>query len=414
MALLLASAAAIWYVSAATGAELELLDLFGTCRNVTFRVKNNTGGAIDIKQVKYYNATEARWITENVKNGSERCNAGATCNLEREDLGGAENERLTKIKFVYKTINNNAEHETNQFTPTDPVCRAEKIYGYGQGWTITDGNSTTTSGGGQCNDVFFKFTNGRNDKVKIISVEYFIGGKWKSEQISGGVGAQRQECPAGATCTTTDTQSAFDQPGTFQGSYNENMGGHPGTGSNLPNADGADITKIKFVYKYLPPGRGAQWSSNINSAVFEPTSPACRQGRVYGEGQRWTLGGSSSNSSTSNQNSTGNSNESSNSTGNSPRRRGMRGSQSGTTVTGTTRNPNAATTNSSARPVNATPTGTTTSRRRSAAGTSGANVDSATGTVNTGNTNNDVNKSVPTGSTDETVRRKKSLKKKPQ
>lgn len=283
------------------------VDAFDACRNVTFRVKNSTGRAIDIKQVKYYNSSEARWESENVKNGSERCNNGQTCDLAREDLGGAENDRITKVKFVYKEVNSNATVETTVFQPTDPVCRAEKIFGYGQMWTITNANSTATSGGGTCKNVFFKFTNGRDDTIKITDVEYFLGGKWKMEAISGNVvGAEREECRPGQTCVTYDVQTGFDSQGggssrvfDIDGSLNatfRTLGiSNPGDGSNLPNANGADITKIKFHYKYLPPGRGANWSSKIVSGVFEPTSPRCSDERLYGDGQRWTIGGGSAN-----------------------------------------------------------------------------------------------------------------------
>lgn len=282
-------------------------EAFDACRNVTFRVKNSTGRAIDIKQVKYYNSSEARWETENVKNGSERCNNGQTCDLAREDLGGAENDRITKVKFVYKEVSSNATVETTVFQPTDPVCRAEKIFGYGQMWTITNANSTATSGGGVCENVFFKYTNGREDTIKVTDVEYFIGGKWKKEAISGNVyGEAREECRTGQTCVTYDVQSAFDNQGggssrvfDIDGSLNATFRAlgisNPGDGSNLPNADGADITKIRFHYKYLPPGRGANWSSKIVSSIFEPTSPRCSDERLYGDGQRWTIGGGGAN-----------------------------------------------------------------------------------------------------------------------
>lgn len=120
-----------------------------TCRNVNFRVKNGKNVAIEIKKVKYYNASEARWETENVKNKSEYCGAGKTCELENEDLAGDENDRITKIIFIYEDVNSKVERESKLFEPKDPVCRADKIYGFGQGWTIgssNDGNSDDKSG----------------------------------------------------------------------------------------------------------------------------------------------------------------------------------------------------------------------------------------------------------------------------
>ena len=288
-------------------------DAFDACRNVSFRIKNSTGRAIDIKKVKYYNLSEARWETESVKNGSERCNNGQTCELQREDLNGAENDRITKVKFIYKEVNSNIERESNQFEPTDPVCRAEKVFGYGQGWTLTLAASTATSGGGSCEDVRFKFTNGHSTDIRIENVQYFMGGRWRTETISsnGGVMTEgnrerRFSCPPGETCGTVDVQTAFDDPNRNRMTNPFDLGGaitagvnatgvtNAGYGSNLGDADGADITQIKFGYKNRETenlfGVNQKWSAMKTSPVFRPTSPRCSDGRMYGEGQRWTIG----------------------------------------------------------------------------------------------------------------------------
>lgn len=150
IAFVLFIAAFIFNLSFAANAQ------FGnTCKNVNFRVKNGKNVAIEIKKVKYYNASEGRWETENVKNKSEFCGIGQTCELENEDLAGDENDRLTKVIFIYEDVNSKVERESQVFEPKDSVCRADKIYGFGQGWTIggndSTGGSSNNAGGSSAN-----------------------------------------------------------------------------------------------------------------------------------------------------------------------------------------------------------------------------------------------------------------------
>lgn len=132
--------------------EISPVAAFDACRNVNFRIKNGKSVAIDIKKIKYYNSSEARWETENVKNKSERCNPGQTCEIENEDLGGDENDRITKIIFIYEDVNSKVERESQIFMPTDPVCVAEKIFGYGQGWTIGGSNNNSNGDSNSSSD----------------------------------------------------------------------------------------------------------------------------------------------------------------------------------------------------------------------------------------------------------------------
>jgi len=280
-----------------------------TCRNVTFRVTNRTGRAIDIKKIKYYNASNTKWKTENVKNGSERCDSGQTCNVAREDLGGADSDRITKIKFIYKEVNSNLEHESNQFEPTDPVCRDEKVFGLGQSWALTLAASTTTSGRNSCKDVQFKYKNNTGGFMIVKAVNYYWGGRWRRELISGGFGGyDRAGCSHGETCLTVDVQSELDDPDhdgpenlfDIVGMIAATRIADPNYGSNLGDADGGDITQIKFEYstRFSKTHRDGSTSTirtdEGTSQIFRPTSPRCSDGRVYGEGQAWTIGKSKS------------------------------------------------------------------------------------------------------------------------
>lgn len=265
-----------------------------TCRNVSFRVTNGKNVAIDIKKVKYYNQSEARWVTENVKNKSEHCGKGQVCQMDKEDLGNAENDALTKFIFVYQDVGSNVEHESATFVPTNPECRAEKVYGYGQVWSIAASTSETTDGAGPC-DVKFEYKNGKSGKIKVTTVKYFTGGKWKTEDVSAG----SNDCPAGQVCSTVDFGSGIDKkspntknPFDTAGVINviaADAGGTSGAWSRLGGTQGADITKIKFVYKFLPPGKGANWSDKVESKTFVPDIPKCTTHKVYGNGMGWTI-----------------------------------------------------------------------------------------------------------------------------
>lgn len=248
-------------------------EMFDKCKNVTFRVTNNRNVAIEVKEIKYYNASKGKWKTEDITDASERCERGASCtiggngliNWNGEDLADAEGDRLTKIVFVFKDVNSSTTHESQQFLPTDPVCRAEKVYGHGQGWTISgtsDANSQNSSGGlgDECKNVSFLVKNNTNEyAIYITKVKYFNrnSGSWKTENVS------EVRCDKGVTCT---------------------VGGQ----DDLADAKDDDITKISFIYNYYLDNY--KKSANKESQIFNPPSPKCTEGKIYGTGQGWTIG----------------------------------------------------------------------------------------------------------------------------
>jgi hypothetical protein len=108
--------------------------------------------------------------------------------------------------------------------------------------------------GDACKNVKFKVKNQHNSggQIEIRQVEYFnkANGKWQVEDIPNQVINQ------GATFTTN--------------------------GDDLRDSEGEQITKIKYRYKYKPTGAGANWSDEIVSNEFVPSSPVCNAGRTYG------------------------------------------------------------------------------------------------------------------------------------
>lgn len=277
---------------------------FDSCRNVNFVVTNNRNIAIDIKEVKYYNADEKRWQTENMKASNERCEKGAKCYIFGEDLHDSEGDRITKVIFRFKDANSDTMRESQEFNPTDPACRADKEYGHGQGWAIAGKVSTTASGsnglGDACKNVSFLVKNGIENKdvvhaqIKIDKVKYFnrMSGKWKTEDVSG------VDCWYGDTCTV-------------------------GGPDDLADANNDEITKIIFIYRKANPEFPAKpfaavWLSPLESKVFVPESPKCHEGKVYGTGQGWTIGGGSSASKTPATNTSTTSSSTSTSTGTNP------------------------------------------------------------------------------------------------
>lgn len=250
-----------------------LSTVFDSCRNVTFRVKNNRNVAIEIKQIKYYNASKVKWKTEDIGGINARCERGATCavggsqfNYNGEDLADAEGDRLTKIVFVYEDVNSNTKHESPQFTPSDPACRRDKEYGHGQGWSVggsSDAGSqnSATVAGDECKNVSFLVRNNTdNFAIYISKVKFFNrnSGKWRTENVS------EVRCDQGLVCT---------------------VGGL----DDLADAKDDDITKISFVYNYYLPNQTATKSADKESQDFVPKSPKCNEGKVYGTGQGWTI-----------------------------------------------------------------------------------------------------------------------------
>lgn len=269
-------------ISFETKTEASRKNLGDSCKNVSFEVWNWRSGDIEIKKVKYYNQNESRWQTEDVYNTT--CRRGASCRFGWDNLRDSEGDNLTKIIFVYKDVNGSQTLESPTFTPSSPQCRADKQYGDGQNWQITGnaGNSESDSTSDKCKRVEFKVTNGRDEEIEISKVKFFNrnSGNWKTE------GVKNVNCAVGATCTLSQNDAVVG------------VGNADNFDINLSDANGDDVTKVIFIYKYKAGGRGANWSDLIESKTFEPTSPRCTEGKVFGTGQLWTIGsGSESNAS---------------------------------------------------------------------------------------------------------------------
>lgn len=72
------------------------------CKNVKFKFtnKHNSGGTIEVRQVKYFNKANGEWQTEDVKHLD--FSQGATCTTSGDNLRDSEGEELTKFRFVYR------------------------------------------------------------------------------------------------------------------------------------------------------------------------------------------------------------------------------------------------------------------------------------------------------------------------
>jgi hypothetical protein len=131
------------------------------CKNVKFEVtnKHDSGEAILIKKVKYFNKANGKWQTEVVnqnvtlepeplnfvfpfeKEPGLLCNQGATCTTNGNNLRDAEGEDLTKFRFVYKYAAAgkwSGEVEGGDKIPENLTCHANKTYGAGRNnWKIS-------------------------------------------------------------------------------------------------------------------------------------------------------------------------------------------------------------------------------------------------------------------------------------
>jgi hypothetical protein len=113
------------------------------CKNVKFKYtnKHNSGGTIEVSQVKYFNKANGVWQTEDVHVFD--CYQGKTCTTTGDNLGDSEGEDLTKFRFIYrykgpKAADNWSDYiEGGDKLPDNPTCFANKTYGPGdKGWTI--------------------------------------------------------------------------------------------------------------------------------------------------------------------------------------------------------------------------------------------------------------------------------------
>lgn len=114
-----------------------------TCTNVKFKFtnKHNSGGIIEMHQVKYFNKANGQWRTEDLKD--LQCGHAKTCTTSGDNLTDSEGEELTKFHFVYrykgtKSTDNWSDYvEGGDKVPDDPTCNANKVYGPGPtGFTI--------------------------------------------------------------------------------------------------------------------------------------------------------------------------------------------------------------------------------------------------------------------------------------
>lgn len=122
-----------------------------SCKNVVFNYTNGRLGDIKVKSVKYFNRNSGDWKTEDVNN--EITQKGAKGATNTDDLGDAEGDDITKVIFIYeyKSTQRGANWtdpiESKIFVPIDPKCRAGKVYGLGQVWTIGNEINTEDTGG---------------------------------------------------------------------------------------------------------------------------------------------------------------------------------------------------------------------------------------------------------------------------
>ena len=72
------------------------------CKNVKFKFtnKHNSGGTIEMHQIKYFNKANGEWKTDDLKDTD--CKQGNTCTTAPESLRDAEGEDLTKFRFIYR------------------------------------------------------------------------------------------------------------------------------------------------------------------------------------------------------------------------------------------------------------------------------------------------------------------------
>jgi hypothetical protein len=119
---------------------------------------------------------------------------------------------------------------------------------------LTSGSSVSQASD-TCTKVKFKVTNHHQDKVtiKLLKLEFYNSdsGKWKTEDLVN------QECGYGKTCTTS--------------------------GDNLADAEGRNITKVKFHFQYKE--RDGQWSKEFTGGekAIDASEQRCTANRTYGD-----------------------------------------------------------------------------------------------------------------------------------
>jgi hypothetical protein len=121
--------------------------------------------------------------------------------------------------------------------------------------------SSNFSFGDPCTNVRFSGVNLHNQngqiKLKAVKVYNRASGSWHTIDLPGKIYGQGQ---------TFTTQA-----------------------NNVPDSEGEDLTKVKFVYQWKGKGRGATWSNEVNSKEFNPASPTCNANKTFG-GPNWEIG----------------------------------------------------------------------------------------------------------------------------
>lgn len=92
--------------AAATEAAPQPQSLLGeACKNTDIyitnsRTRNGVNTAIEVRSIKFYNATEGKWTSEDLVNAV--MNFGQTLLWEDEDLADAEGDNITHFQVVYR------------------------------------------------------------------------------------------------------------------------------------------------------------------------------------------------------------------------------------------------------------------------------------------------------------------------
>ncbi len=130
--------------------------------------------------------------------------------------------------------------------------------------TKVEASSTETSNfnfGDACKNVTFSGINKHNQngeiKLKAVKVYNRASGVWHTIDLPGKIYNQGQHFTTKA--------------------------------NNIPDSEGEDLTKVKFVYQWKGKGRGAAWSNEVNSTEFNPASPTCNANKSFGNNS-WTIG----------------------------------------------------------------------------------------------------------------------------
>lgn len=144
--------------------------------------------------------------------------------------------------------------------------------------------SGTAVAGDACKNIMFKVTNKHDsgETILIKKVKYFnkANGKWQTEVVNQNL-----------TLTLPDAEKLqfFPQVGKEKGLACQYGATCKTQGDNLRDAEGEDLTKFRFIYKYMAAGK---WSGEVEGGDKVPDDPKCYANRTYGPGESgWTIFG---------------------------------------------------------------------------------------------------------------------------